>query len=77
MASHAKRNETRRNQREARGRSVHPRELARSVAKFINRSANQEENNIKMFREMTMKLPKEGKKRIYPKVAQKCHEIGT
>ena len=71
MATRTKRRQTKIDQREARGKSVHLRGLARSVDKFINRSAHQKESNIKAFREMTMGLPKEGKARIYPKTDPK------
>lgn len=75
MATRTKRRQTRIDQRNARGSSVHPRELARSVAKAMNRSTHQKENNIKLFREMTMKLPKQGKARIHPKMTRVCRKI--
>ena len=68
MAKAWKRRQTKINQRNARGSSVHPRELARSVAKGINRSMNQKASIIKKFREMTMALPKTGKSRIHRKL---------
>jgi len=79
MASHKDemRYETQKNQREARGKSVHPRSLARSVAKFINRHESHRENDMSLFKEVVAKLPKTGKSRIYPKVAYKCHKNVT
>jgi len=76
MATHrdSMRYETQRNQRAARGTSVHPRSLARSVARFINTTQGRTPSLLKQFREMTMALPKKGRARIKP-VARKCHKI--
>ena len=61
--------ETQRNQKNAEGRSVHPRTLARSVAKAMNRRTGQKENEIRGFREMIAKLPKTGKRTLRRKSA--------
>lgn len=55
--------ETRRNQAAAVGKSVHPRRLARQVAKYLNRRDGQKENEITDFRDMVSRLPKTGKRR--------------
>ena len=60
-----RRKETQRQQREAHPK-LHPRGLARSVAKFINRYNHQTENEIDLWRENVVKLPKKGKARIHP-----------
>ena len=59
--------ETQKQQREARGKGLHPRGLARSVAKGMNRAHGQTESEIGSWRETVAKLPRTGRKRIHPK----------
>ena len=75
MASQAKRRETRKNQRLVEKHTVSPRWLARSVAKGINRQANQKESEIKSWREMTSGLPRRGKSRIRRKTEVKKVDV--
>ena len=57
-----RRMETRKQQREARGQALHPRGLARSVAKAMGAG--------KDWRKAVAQLPKEGRKRIRPKTSR-------
>ena len=62
-----RRYETQKNQREARKEgTVHPRGLARSMAKAYCRSKNISEHHCgDYFRELAKKLPKHGRKYLY------------
>jgi hypothetical protein len=59
--------ETQKQQREAMGKGLHPRGLARSVAKGLNVMHGQKESEIGRWRETVAKMPRTGRKRIYPK----------
>ena len=65
MATNRKRIETQRQQREARGKGLHPRSLARSVAKAMGAG--------KEWREKVAELPRTGRSRIHPKEERKCN----
>lgn len=66
MASAAdnRRYETQRNQRKAaKAGTVHPRSLARSIAKATNRASGQKESRIRdSWRKIAAKLPRYGRK---------------
>lgn len=66
MASAAdnRRYETQRNQRKAaKAGTVHPRSLARSIAKAANRASGQKESRIRdSWRKIAAKLPRYGRK---------------
>ena len=58
--------ETQKNQRLTRNHRIHPRGLARSVAKGLNRMNSQTENEISSWREDVAALPKRGQRYLHP-----------
>ena len=66
-----RRRKTQYEQREAIGKRLHPRGLARSVAKFINRSTDQKESELWNWRNDVMKLPKKLKPKQKLELARK------
>lgn len=74
MASAAdnRRYETQRNQRKAMEAGMaHPRSLARSIAKAVNRASGQKESSIsKSWRKFAANLPRYGRKYLHPESEQ-------
>lgn len=74
MASAAdnRRYETQRNQRKAMEAGMaHPRSLARSIAKAVNRASGQKESSIsKSWRKVAANLPRYGRKHLHPESEQ-------